>query len=468
MTLNATGNANHTVLIVDDDGSYRNSVAELLRRVGYHVLQASGGAEALATLAEHASSIDLALLDIRMPGMDGLETLGRIIRSYPSVPAIMLTGENAIDNVVQAMKTGATNYISKSSSGAELLAAVEQALRESAGRTAPIDARLNGLGIVAHSPALRAKLEEAARCARSTISVLVTGETGVGKDLVARAIHALSPRRDRPFIPLDVPNIPATMFESELFGHTRGAFTGAAEAKEGLVQAANGGTLFLDEIGEFPVELQAKFLRVLDTGSVRRLGSVTAEHVDVRIVSATNRNLLDAVRARAFREDLLYRLRGIEIHIPPLRERREDIAPLARHFLETFTRRNGMEDLRLNEGAIAMLERHHWPGNVRELSRAIEGAAVMASGDTIDQTDIARHLERGAPATPNGHAVVVQDYGDVQMLARLTKKDELEKILDRNDWNITRTAIELDIDRSTLSKQMKTLGIVKPRLGGTR
>jgi DNA-binding NtrC family response regulator len=293
--------------------------------------------------------------------------------------------------------------------------------------------------------------------------VLITGETGVGKDLLARAIHQLSQRAARPFVAIDVPNIPSTMFESELFGHTRGAFTGATDPKQGLVQSANGGTVFLDEIGEFPVELQSKFLHVLDSQTVRRLGSVTSEEVDVRVISATNRNLLDMVRERTFREDLFYRLRGIELHVPPLRERREDIAPLAIHFLEDFVERNGLAPKRLSESATALLERQRWSGNIRELRRAMEAVAVMSPSTTIEHTDVARVLERSANDA-GADISIVRDYNDVQALARQTKKEELIRVLDRNGWNITKAATELDIDRSTLSKQMKSLGIDKPRL----
>jgi len=451
------------ILLIDDDRNFLDTVAELLRRTGYDVMTAEGGGRGLELLGSEASSIALVLLDMRMPGMDGLEVLERIVRFHPSIPVIMLTGENSIDLVVRAMKAGATNYIYKGSSPYELLTAVKPAVERSASERSSADERLERYGIVGRSQVIRSIIKDAEMCAASMISVLITGETGVGKDLLARAIHTMSPRQPKPFVVLDVPNIPATMFESELFGHTRGAFTGAADAKTGMVQAADGGTLFLDEIGEFPIELQAKFLRVLDSQSVRRLGSVTSESVDIRIISATNRNLLEAVRAREFREDLLYRLRGIELHIPPLRERREDIGPLAIHFLQTFASRNSLPPKRLGASAIALLERQRWPGNIRELRRSIEAAAVMSPGEQIEHTDFARVLERSAPFNST-EVTVVQDYNDVQMMARQTKKDELIKILDRNDWNITRAAAELDIDRSTLSKQMKNLGINKPKL----
>lgn len=454
-----------TILLTDDDRNFLEAVSELLHRAGHTVVSAGSGEEALKVLAQGGADIDLALLDIRMPGMDGIETLSRIAEHHPSVPVIMLTGEDAIDLVVRAMKSGATNYIPKSAGGNELLAAVKAALEET---------RQNGMldenareferfGIIGGSSALRRVLADAANCARSTISVLITGETGVGKDLLARAIHSLSPRSDKTFIPLDVPNIPASMFESELFGHTKGAFTGATESKQGMVQAAHEGTLFLDEIGEFPIELQAKFLRVLDTGSVRKLGSVKAEDVNVRIVSATNRDLLEAVRERKFREDLFYRIRGIEIHLPPLRERSEDIPPLAIHFLNEFAERNNLGPKRLHESALDFLQRQHWSGNIRELRRTIEAVSILTNTEQIEHTDVARIMERSESSNSSSTAQVARDYADVEEMARQTKKGELMKVLERNAWNITRAAAELDIDRSTLSKQMKNLGIEKPR-----
>jgi DNA-binding NtrC family response regulator len=455
-----------TILLIDDNVNFSATIAELLRHGGYATMTASSGEQGLAMLHEHADSIALVLLDIRMPGgMDGLDTLERIVRAHPRLPVMMLTGENAIDLVVRALKGGATNYIYKGAGSSELLTAIEAALEQSNalhGTQARVE-EFDRYGIYGRSPALQRLLNDARTCAKSMISVLVTGETGVGKDLMARAIHAMSPRSAKPFVILDVPNIPATMFESELFGHTRGAFTGATDSKQGLLHAATGGTLFLDEIGEFPIEFQAKFLRVLDSQSVRKLGSVTPETVDVRIVSATNRNLLECVRSREFREDLLYRLRGIELHVPPLRERPEDIGPLATHFLQEYTELNSLGAKRMTPSAIELLERQRWPGNIRELRRAIEAVTVLTEEEVIEHTDIARILER-TDQTGGADMTIVQNYNDVQMMARQTKRDELVKVLDRNEWNITRAAAELDIDRSTLSKQMKSLGINKPRL----
>lgn len=454
-----------TILLIDDDRSFLDTIAELLGRAGHSILRAQSAEEGLSVLAKSSPLPDLVLLDIRMPGMSGQEALEHIVRHHPSLPVIMLTGENAVELIVRAMKAGATNYIYKGAGGYELLTAVSTALEQSR-KSRPVSAhadRFHQFGIVGGSPALNRLLNEAEMCANSMISVLVTGETGVGKDLLARAIHSISPRKSKPFVVVDVPNIQATMFESELFGHMRGAFTGATDNKPGLVQTANEGTLFLDEIGEFPIELQAKFLRVLDSGNVRKLGSVSVENVDVRVISATNRNLLDAVHARSFREDLLYRLRGIEIHVPPLRERREDIGALASFFLEDFCRKNNMMMKRLSPSAIDLLERQRWPGNIRELRRTVEATSVMTPGELIEHTDIARVLDRNDPLR-SSDVTIVHDYNDVQMLARQTKKEELIKILDRNDWNITRAAAELDIDRSTLSKQMKMLGISKPKL----
>jgi DNA-binding NtrC family response regulator len=466
MSQNGQAPDKSSILLIDDNPNFLATIAELLRHGGYSTMTASSGEAGLALLGDHARSIDLVLLDVRMPGgMDGLDTLEQIVRSYPHLPVIMLTGENAIDLVIRALKGGATNYIHKGAGGSELLAAVGTALEQSGALQKDQASReeLESYGVYGRSSILQRLINDARTCARSNISVLITGETGVGKDLLARAIHAMSHRAGKPFVILDVPNIPATMFESELFGHTRGAFTGATDSKQGLIQAASSGTLFLDEIGEFPIEFQAKFLRVLDSQTVRKLGSVTPETVDVRIVSATNRNLLDAVRNREFREDLLYRLRGIELHVPPLRERREDIAPLATHFLNDFVSRNNLEPKRLTPAAISLLERQRWSGNIRELRRAIEAVTVLTEGEIVEHTDIARVLERADPMA-GAEMTVVQNYGDVQMLARQTKREELMKVLDRNEWNITRAAAELDIDRSTLSKQMKSLGIEKPKL----
>jgi DNA-binding NtrC family response regulator len=452
------------ILLVDDDRPFLEAIAELLRRAGYRTATANSGAEGLDVLRREAASIDMVLLDVRMPGMDGIETLEQIVRFHPALPVIMLTGENAIDLVVRAMKAGATNYVYKGAPSGELLTAVSTIAQKSRSRAAEIGSeRYEELGIIGRSESIRQLMADAEMCAATMISVLITGETGVGKDLLGRAIHAMSPRAAKPFVAIDVPNIPSTMFESELFGHTRGAFTGATDPKQGLVQSANGGTVFLDEIGEFPVELQSKFLHVLDSQTVRRLGSVTSEEVDVRVISATNRNLLDMVRERTFREDLFYRLRGIELHVPPLRERREDIAPLAIHFLEDFVERNGLAPKRLSESATALLERQRWSGNIRELRRAMEAVAVMSPSTTIEHTDVARVLERSANDA-GADISIVRDYNDVQALARQTKKEELIRVLDRNGWNITKAATELDIDRSTLSKQMKSLGIDKPRL----
>ena len=462
MPTNATEPAG--ILLIDDDRPFLDAIAELLRRAGYRTMTANSGQEGLDVLKRDAGRVDMILLDVRMPVMDGIETLEQIVRFYPTMPVIMLTGENAIDLVVRAVKTGASNYIYKGAPSGELLTAISTIAQKSRTRPAPADSeRHKRLGIIGRSEAIRQLIADAEMCASTMISVLITGETGAGKDLLARAIHLMSARAGKPFVPIDVPNIPATMFESELFGHTRGAFTGATDPKQGLVQSASGGTVFLDEIGEFPIEMQSKFLHVLDSQSVRRLGSVTTEEVDVRLISATNRNLLDMVRERTFREDLFYRLRGIELHVPPLRERREDIAPLATHFLDLFVEKNNLAPRHLSETAVALLERQRWPGNIRELRRAMEAIAVMTPEGTIEHTDVARVLERSS-SDQVADVTVVRDYNDVQALARQTKKEELIRVLDRHAWNITKAAADLDIDRSTLSKQMKSLGIDKPRL----
>ncbi|MBL0332598.1 MAG: sigma-54-dependent Fis family transcriptional regulator [Chlorobiota bacterium] len=448
-------------LIIDDSVEFSGATAEMLNSEGFKVHVRNSGEDGLAFLSQKSTNISLVLLDVRMPGgIDGIETLENIIRFHPKIPVIMLTGENLIDLVVSAIKIGAVNYVSKDQSKNELLTTIKNVFEKNESENSLSDYSI--YGVIGRSKLLLDVLEKIRSCSKSMISVLLTGETGVGKDVLARALHKMSPRSNKPLISIDVPNIPATMFESELFGHTRGAFTGASESKLGLVQAANGGTLFLDEIGEFPIELQSKFLRVLDSQIVRKLGSVSNEQVDVRIVSATNRDLLENVKNKSFREDLFYRLRGIEIFIPPLRERIEDIAPLAENFLSEFSTRNKLSVKRFSTSAIELLERQRWNGNVRELKRVTEAASVMTESEVINHSDLAYVMEQSNHSSKT-QTTVIRDYNDVQLIANRAKKDELVKMLNQNEWNITRTAAELDMERSTLSKQMKQLGIIKPK-----
>lgn len=447
------------ILIIDDSVEFAEATSEMLIGAGYKTHICGSGEEGLAYLAKNSTGVSLILLDIRMPGMDGIETLEYIVRFHPKIPVVMLTGENAIDLVVSAIKLGATNYISKEQPKVEILTSIKNVTQKNVSEPEFDD--YSNVGVIGSSPALMGVMSKLRSCARSMISVLLTGETGVGKDVLARALHKLSPRAAKPLVLIDVPNIPATMFESELFGHTKGAFTGASESKQGLVQSANGGTLFLDEIGEFPIELQAKFLRVLDSQYVRKLGAISNEQVDIRIVSATNRDLLDNVKNRAFREDLFYRLRGIEIYIPPLRERIEDIQPLAESFLQNFCSRSGLGAKRFSQSSIDFLMHQRWNGNVRELRRVTEAAAVMSELEVISHTELAKVIE--GHSKPTVQTTIIKDYNDVQMFANRAKKEQLVIVLNRNEWNITRAAAELDMERSTLSKQMKQLGIAKPR-----
>ncbi|HZV12869.1 MAG TPA: sigma-54 dependent transcriptional regulator, partial [Candidatus Kapabacteria bacterium] len=326
---------------------------------------------------------------------------------------------------------------------------------------------LEKMGIIAESAAMKEVLTNVELCAASDIPVLITGETGVGKEVIAHSVHQFSKRAAKKFVVIDVPSIPATMFESEVFGHTKGAFTGATEDKNGLYHEAQGGTIFLDEIGELPIDMQPKFLRVLQTKEVKKLGSLTFEHIDARVVSATNRDLLNAIREHKMREDLYYRLRGVEIYIPPLRERREDIPALAKYFLKRAIVRHGLSERMFTESACSYMAEQPWHGNARELELFVDRAAVFAVTDLIDVTSLAK-LAGTRNGASSEYTHQPESYTDLkhrsQSVSEQIQRDELMAVLQKNRWNITIAAAELGVDRSTLSKQMKRLNIAKPSL----
>jgi DNA-binding NtrC family response regulator len=454
-----------TILVVDDEVDFCETLRDVLEDANYAVCTVHTGQDALAEVALRKGDIGAILLDIRMPGMSGMEVLPRLTKEYPRIPVVMLTGVGTVDLAVQAMQLGAQNFLEKPPDEERLLLAVGNAIKKRGmQRTHEVEvARFAEAGVVGTSEATLKILDEVALCAPTDISVLITGETGVGKDVIARAVHRLSKRAKRPFVTADIPSIPSQMFESELFGHTRGAFTGAIDDKPGLFHAAHTGTLFLDEIGELPFEMQPKFLRVLQDKMVKKLHATRSDEVDVRIISATNRDLARSVQQRAFREDLYYRLRGVEIYIPPLRERIDDIPVLAQHFIEKACSRHGLEGRRLSDSALDFLTNQTWPGNVRELELFIERAAVFAPSEVLDASYLASAVggRRPSPSGPRSYDEIDEQ---AHHLTELFKREELITVLQKNHWNITIAAAELHIDRSTLSKQMKRLNIVKPTL----
>ena len=398
--------ASGRILVVDDQRNMRVTTAIVLRQAGHSVVEAENGAEALQRLA--AEPFDVVLTDLRMGDVDGMEVLRSAVEISPSVQVIVMTAYGSIESAVEAVRRGAYDYLSKPFKEEELLVRIDKALekRRLLGEVSLLagDFRQRyGLeNVVGRSPGLRELLDRAVRVAPTDATVLLTGESGTGKELVARAIHAGSRRSDRPFVPVNCAAITETLLESELFGHARGSFTGAVRARRGLFEEASGGTLFIDEIGETAPGFQAKLLRALQEGEIRRVGESIPVKVDVRVIAATNQDLKKAMVERRFREDLFYRLNVVPLRVPPLRERREDIPLLAAHFLERRNRRSGVEK-RFTLEAMGRLLEHDWPGNVRELENAVERAVVLTKSSAVDVEDLPREV-RGAPPLASGSA----------------------------------------------------------------
>jgi DNA-binding NtrC family response regulator len=375
--------ATRSLLLIDDDVAFRHVMAGELTRLNYEVSAAGSGEEGLKRIA--ATEPDIVLLDLQMPGMNGLDTLKAIRESNPGIEVIMLTGHGSIDTAIESIRAGAFDYVVKPCPLDELEVRIARAIERQAlrRRTSILERGLTppdlGSSFVGDSPEFRHLLHLIDRVAPTDSSVLVTGETGTGKEMVSKLIHTRSLRRSRPFVVVECAALQETLLQSELFGHERGAFTGADRAKPGLFEVANGGTIFLDEIGEVSQTTQVKLLRVLDTSTFRHVGGTTEIHVDVRVLAATNRDLPAMVRQGLFREDLYYRLSTIAIEIPPLRKRQPDIALLAGHFVGRLNERFGFHK-RLSATASDALRRHDWPGNVRELLHAIEAAMIVGEG----------------------------------------------------------------------------------------
>ncbi|MGH8722437.1 MAG: sigma-54-dependent transcriptional regulator, partial [Burkholderiales bacterium] len=369
------------LLIVDDEASARTTLALLLRRRGHRVLEAAGVAAAMKCLGEEV--FDVVVTDLRMPDGDGLDVLRAVKAQAPDSEVILLTAFAGWESAKEAIRLGALDYFEKGQEPDELYHRIDKALAERALRRENENLRRqlrerHGIaGLVALSPAMHAVLDLVERAAPTDATLLIQGESGTGKELIARGVHHASARAARPFVAVNCGAVPEALLESELFGHMRGAFTGAVASKPGLFEEAHGGTLFLDEIGDMPAALQVKLLRALQSGEMRRLGATQAMTIDVRVLAATNRDLAELIRQEKFREDLFYRLNVIQVVLPPLRERREDIPALAEHFLARSAGRLGRE-LRLSPEALERLLRYPWPGNVRELENAMERAAILA------------------------------------------------------------------------------------------
>jgi two-component system, NtrC family, response regulator AtoC len=442
--------ATAALLVADDDPVARDLLVEVLERDGHRVFAAGGGAEAIR-LAER-DVIDLALVDLRMPDVDGLKVLARLAALQPPVPVVILTAFATIDTAIEAIRAGAYDYLSKPFRIEEIRMVVRRALdaqrlaRENLEYRRELRERYGVEGLVGQSRGMVALYKLIARVAALDATVLIEGETGTGKELVARAIHYASPRAPRPFVVVDCAALPETLVESELFGHERGAFTGATNARRGLLETADGSTCLLDEVGELTPPLQAKLLRVLQERVIRRVGGNEPIAVNVRIVAATNRDLKKQVEDGAFREDLYYRLNVVPIRVPALRERPEDVPLLAQHFLGKYATSAGKAVAGFAPEALALLSAHSWPGNVRELEHAIERAVALSSATLVLPDDLPAELRGGAPPPP----VLPRPRMTLDEL----KTWYLDTVLEETAGNKVRAAEILGIDRRTLYRML--------------
>ncbi len=441
------------VLIVDDEFSVRDSLDGWFRRDGLRTGTAKDATEALALLRD--ASWDVVLLDIKMPGMDGLELQRKIHDIDPELVVIMITAYASVDSAVKALKQGAFDYITKPIDPDELSHLVRKGLEQRRLRTENLQLRnkIDELSrmdrIVGESPPMLKVLELVGSVAATDATVLIRGESGTGKELIAQAIHAQSRRRYFPIVPVNCGALPESLLESELFGHERGAFTGAQYRRKGKLEMADGGTLFLDEVGTIGLKTQVDLLRALETKEFARLGGTTPIQVDFRVICATNQMLEKLVEEGTFREDLYYRINVFTIHLPPLRERREDIPLLAQHFLHKYALQMNRPFESIAPEAMNLLVRYPWPGNVRELANAIERALVIGRPPAVRLPDLPVHLSRDE-APPAGES-----------LAEI-EKAHVEQVLRDSDWNITRAAKRLGIDRVTLYNKIKKYELVKP------
>ncbi|MBF0328114.1 MAG: sigma-54-dependent Fis family transcriptional regulator [Nitrospirae bacterium] len=451
-----------TILIVDDEEGIRDTLSGIFEDEGYEVLTAKSGEEALEIINEQAA--DLALLDIWMPGIDGIETLTQIKSIAPNMPVIMISGHGNIDLAVNATRLGAYDFLEKPLSLDKVLIVAKRALEsrklqeENRQLKINIERKSSLIGNSSVMVQLRQQIELAAQ---SSSRVLILGESGTGKELAAKLLHEKSPRASESFVEVNCAAIPQELIESELFGHEKGSFTGAAERKTGKFELADRGTLFLDEIGDMTLSTQAKVLRVIETQVFQRVGGNKSIKVDVRIVAATNKNLTEEVKAGNFREDLFFRLNVIPISLPPLRERREDLPMLIEHFISMFSSEYGLKPKTLNPDVLKIFKDHDWPGNIRELKNIVERLMIMIPSSAIDKSSIeGLALFKGQQATQESDyfsSTTLRDARDA------FEKEFLIRKLAENNWNVSKTAEAIEIERSNLHKKIKAFDIMEPK-----
>jgi two-component system response regulator AtoC len=455
-----------SVLVVDDDGAVGVVLVALLGQAGMKATHVASGEAALRALASQPA--DVVVTDLRMPGMDGMQLLARIAARSPEVPVIVLTAHGTVPLAVEAMRAGAADFVLKPFDREQLVFVVRKAMHAARHAEGLAAAAPMAQGPFASaSPAMRDVMELLGRAARSTATVLISGESGTGKELAARAIHEQSPRKAGPLVVVHCAALPDTLLESELFGHEKGAFTGAVCRKPGRIELADGGTLFLDEIGDVPLAMQVKLLRVLQERTFERLGGTETVKVDVRFVAATHQDLDAMVRAKTFREDLYYRLAVVPVVMPPLRARPEDIGGLVTRFAATFGHANGKGAVTVDAAALERLRRESWPGNVRELQNFVERLVVLADGTTIGVADVERELGRSAAITPaaaapasgGGGGGAAASTATLDDRRRVTEREALREALDRMKGNRTLAARILGISRRSLYNKLAEHGI---------
>jgi two-component system, NtrC family, response regulator len=447
------------ILLVDDDESVRRVLQLQLEEAGYSVVTACDVQEALELADEQGPA--LVITDLKMPGGSGVDLLNRLRSDHPETTVVMITAFGTVQTAVEAMKSGAYDYITKPVEFDELILIVKRALEhqrlveEVRTLRGALDEKYGFESITGHSRALIRVLETAAKVAQRDSTVLINGETGTGKELLARAIHQNSRRKHQAFLTINCGAIPKDLLESELFGHTRGSFTGAVAPKKGKIEAADGGTVFLDEIGEMPLELQVKLLRLIQNGEIEKVGATETTHVNVRIIAATHRNLQALIEDGMFREDLYYRLAVVPLVVPPLRERAEDIPELVQHLFLKARQKHDLPGLKLPPALIPHFSGYRWPGNIRELENVVERLVVLAVGDAIVLNDLPDFLQR----RPKVLDAIQFELPPNGISLEAVEKELIVKALEKFDWNQTHAAKYLDISRRTLIYRMEKYGL---------
>ena len=465
------------ILVIDDEGAIRDSLRMILEYEDYQFVGAATGQEGIAAVQRERP--DLVLLDIKMPGMDGLDVLRKLHALDETLPVVMISGHGTTATAVEAIRSGAIDFLDKPLSSERVIVTLQNALRQSELRSENRELKLameSRYEIVGQSPALRKVLEAVQRAAPTNATVLLLGESGVGKELVARTIHRNSPRSGQRFVQVNCAAIPEELIESELFGHEKGSFTGATEKQIGKFEQADRGTIFLDEIGDMSPKTQAKVLRVLQEQEVERLGSARTIKVDVRVIAATNKDLEEAIARGEFREDLFFRLNVIPIVVPPLRERREDIPQLVQHFARLTSDEHNLKPKKFEAAAMDALQRYRWRGNIRELRNTVERVMIMSPADVVRHDDLPGEIRSGesrttvvaaaeprtaasvgaaaaAPASSTPPSGTLREFKDAAERAYLVQK------LRENNWNISKTAEVIDTPRSNLYKKLEQYGI---------